>query len=131
MSNLNTLKANIIADGNVDAEEVSQMRTELYADGIIDAEEANWLFEINDATSNGSHHESWPTFFAEAVGDYVLKDERSPGVIDEEEGKWLMDRIEGDGTVDAREVALLTRIKRDAISIEYSPLQELIDIHVN
>ena len=47
----------------------------------------------------------------------MLEDETSPGEIDEEEGDWLIGRIEGDGEYDANEKALLAHIKANAKSI--------------
>lgn len=43
--NLQEFKAELLADGVIDAEEVAKLKEVLYADGIIDKEEADFLFE--------------------------------------------------------------------------------------
>ena len=48
---LQELKADLLADGIIDAEEVAKLKEILYADGVIDKEEAEFLFEINDAVT--------------------------------------------------------------------------------
>ncbi len=117
MADLNKLVADIIADGKVDASEVETLRKVLYEDGVIDRNEANALFQINNAVSGNQNDPSWATFFVEAITTHVLSDESSPGVVDEEEATWLMKSVEGDGTIDEIEKALLRNIKAKAKSI--------------
>jgi uncharacterized tellurite resistance protein B-like protein len=120
MSKLKELKKSILADGVIDEQEVKQLRDVLYADGIIDKEEAELLFELNDAVSGKSNHSSWSTLFVEAITSYLLEDEKSPGIVDDDEAKWLLDKIQGDGKIDEVEAALLKNIKAKAKKI--SPL---------
>ena len=120
---LGSVKAVVVADGIVDADEVEMMKTVVYGAGggggaSVDRAEADMLFDINDATTgNEGHHASWQTFFVEAIAKHVLEDETSPGEIDEEEGDWLVARVEGDGEYDANERALLAHIKEHATAI--------------
>ena len=100
----------ILDDGIIDAAEVSKIRERVYADGIVDREEADFLFELNDATSGADNDASWQALFVEALSDHVLKDEISPGVIDEDEAAYLVSKIEADGVVDGNELALLVNI---------------------
>ena len=123
---LEELKKDILADGKIDAEEVKKLREVLYADGKIDQEEADFLFELNDAVSGKSNDSSWNQFFVEAISDYLLNDEKSPGVIDNEEGKWLVEKIGADGQVDGVEKQLLTNLKKNAKSMPSSVIS-LID----
>lgn len=115
-----SVKAAVIADGIVDDDEVNMLNKVVYGEGgaggsDVDRTEADMLFDINDATSeNEGHAESWQSFFVEAIAKHVLEDESSPNEIDEEEGDWLIARIEGDGTYDANETALLKHIKNNA-----------------
>ncbi len=121
---LKSVKAAVIADGIVDADEVEMMKKVVYGTGGgagegVDCAEANMLFDINDATTNNDGHDaSWQVFFVEAISKHVLEDEESPNEIDEDEGDWLISRIEGDGEYDANEKALLANIKEKATSIE-------------
>lgn len=128
MSNaaLKALIVAVIADAIIDEAEVKQLRTQFYADGVIDQEEADAMFEINDACTGNDNHESYKTLFVEVLSDFVLKDEKTPGVVDAEEGQYLVDKIGADGQVDDQEKALLTHIRDNATSIESNPLKLLI-----
>jgi hypothetical protein len=111
MKTLNELKQSILEDGVIDAQEVQQLKEVLYADGIIDKEEAEFLFELNDAVSGKANDASWEAFFINAISDFLLEDETSPGEIDEEEAQWLLQKIQGDGQLDKTEQALLANLK--------------------
>ena len=111
---LQKLKLAILDDGIIDADEVKQLESILYEDGIIDQEEADLLFDLNDEVSGNKNHSSWESFFTKAICDFLLEDEFSPGEIDEEESKWLLNKIQGDGQVDALEVKLLQALKSKA-----------------
>jgi hypothetical protein len=114
MSNLKELKKSILADGVIDEQEVKQLREALYADGVIDKEEAEFLFELNDAVSGKENHSSWATLFIDAITSFLLEDEKSPGEVDDEEAKWLVGKIQGDGKLDELELALLNNLKAKA-----------------
>ena len=115
------------ADGIVDADEVTSLRTRLYADGVIDRDEGNFLFDLNDATTgNTGHDPGWQALFVEALSAHVLEDDESPGEIDADEAAWLVSKMESDGQIDGNERALLTAIKAKATKIG-SALQALID----
>lgn len=117
MKTLNELKKSILADGVIDEQEVKQLREVLYADGIIDKEEADFIFELNDAVSGKANHSSWEQLFIEAISSFLLEDETSPGVVDEDEAKWLLTKIQGDGKLDEIEIALVENLKTKAIQI--------------
>jgi hypothetical protein len=108
------LKTSILEDGVIDAAEVELLRKELYADNVIDREEADFLFDLNDATSGKANHESWQALFVEAITSHLLDDVESPGEVDAAEAAWLTARIAGDGVTDANETALLTNLKAKA-----------------
>lgn len=117
MKTLEALKAELLADGIIDAEEVAQLKKVLYNYGIIDKEEADFLFELNDAVTGKANDASWESFFIQAIADFLLKDEVSPGEIDKEEAEWLLKRIGADGKVDGTEKALLEKLKAEAESL--------------
>ena len=118
------LKAAIIEDGIVDADEVEMLKQVVYGSGGasgegVDRTEADMLFDINDATTGNEGHDlGWKAFFVEAISKHVLEDEESPNEIDADEGDWLISRIEGDGEYDENEKALLTNIKATAAKID-------------
>ena len=113
---LNELKADLLADGIIDADEVARLKEVLYEDGVIDKEEANFLFEINDAVTGKDNDPAWETFFIQAIADFLLKDEVSPGEIDADEAAWLVEKIGADGQVDGTEKALLEKLQKEAKS---------------
>ena len=117
---LDELKKDLLADGKIDDEEVNKLRERLFADGKIDQDEADFLFEINEAVSGKSNDSSWKAFFVEAISDYLLNDEKSPGVIDEDEGKWLEAKINNDGKLDTVERALVASLRRKSKSMPKS-----------
>lgn len=116
----------VVADGVVDADEVKQLETAIYADGMVDKDEADAVFEINDAVTGNANDAAWEGLFVKVVSDYVLKDEATPGVIDAEEGQYIVDKIGADGKVDGAEKALLISLKANAKSIESDSLNALI-----
>lgn len=122
MSTLLELKKSILADGIIDDAEVKQLREVLYADGKIDKEEAEFLFELNDAVSGKNNHSSWENLFVEAITSFLLEDETSPGEIDTNEAKWLLEKVQGDGQVDGIELTLLKNLKAKAKSVPQSLL---------
>jgi len=117
MKTLNDLKKELLADGKIDAAEVQELKDVLYADGVIDKEEADFLFELNDAVSDSANDPSWQSFFVQAISDFLLKDEVSPGEIDSNEASWLIDKIGNDGKVDSAEKALLLYLQKEAKSL--------------
>lgn len=116
MKTLETLKAELLADGVIDAAEVKELKDVLYADGIIDKDEANFLFALNDAVSGKDNDASWTDFFVQSISDFLLKDGLSPNEIDESEAAWLLEMIGTDGKVDGVEKALLVNLKANAKS---------------
>lgn len=117
MSTLKALKNSILADGKIDADEVSQIKKLIYTDGSIDTEEANFLFDLNDQCSGAANHSSWSTLFVEAICSYLLSDEKSPGKIDKNESEWLLNKIKGDAELDELEKRLLKKLSSSAKSM--------------
>lgn len=114
MANLDELKKDLLSDGIIDIEEVETIKHKIYEDGKIDREEANFLFELNDAVTGKDNAPEWKELFIDAITAYVLEDEMSPDVIDEDEADYLYEQINGDGQIDDTERALLENIKAKA-----------------
>ena len=113
---LAALKRAVLQEGVVGPSAVEMIRRVIYgpasaAGAGIHQSEANFLFELNDATSGRANHVSWTELFVEAISSHLLDDEESPGAVDESEVAWLVDRIEADRKVDDNERALLANIK--------------------
>jgi hypothetical protein len=124
-ASLDVLAKDIIDDGIVDADEVEGLRKRIYADGVVDREEADFLFLVNDAVSGNNNDLGWKDLFVDALTKYVLDDEVSPGVVDEDEAEYLISKIEADGTVDEIELALFVNIMATAKSTA-EKLQEFV-----
>lgn len=125
MGTLKELKKSILADGVIDELEVKQLRELLYADGVIDKEEAEFLFELNDVACGKDNHASWAALFVDVITSYLLEDETSPGEVNENEAKWLIAKIQGDGKLDKIESALLQNLKAKANKMPQSLLNLL------
>lgn len=120
MKTLTQLKNEILADGVIDASEVSELKAILYDDGVIDKEEAEFLFDLNDAVSGKENHSSWGDLFVEAITSFLLDDENSPGEIDQDEAIWLEEKLTSDGQIDEVEKSLLVNLKNKAKSMPES-----------
>ena len=112
----------ILEDGVIDAAEVKTIKSIIYGAGgaggsKVDKKEAEFLFELNDAVSGKANHESWKALMVEAISKYVLEDETSPNVVDDEEAEWLVAKIMKDGNLDEVEQAIVANIKSKATSI--------------
>lgn len=125
MKTLEELKKSVLEDNIIDADEVNEIREVIFADGKIDKDEAEFLFELNDAVSGHPNHPSWKDLMVEAITSFILEDEVSPNVVDDEEAEWLVKHVQGDGQIDEIERAILDIIKSKAHKI--SPkLQSLL-----
>lgn len=116
MKSLEQLKKELLADGVIDAAEVTELETVLFADGKIDTEEAEFLFDLNNAVSGKANHASWETLFIKAISSFLLEDENSAGEIDSSEAEWLFNKIKGDGQIDSIEKNLLLSLKKNSKS---------------
>ena len=119
---LESLEAAVLEDGVIDADEVEMIKKVIYGTGGgagegVDRAEADFIFELNDATSGADNCPAWQALFVEAIAKHVLEDEISPGAIDEDEADWLIERIEADGVYDDNEKALLAHLKANAKEI--------------
>ncbi len=118
MADLQKLKAELLADGRIDEEEVARLRTELYADGKIDKEEVEFLIALrNEATQVCPSFEG---LFFQALKDNVLAD----GSIDSEEASWLREMLFADGKIDDNEKQFLRQLRSEArqVSAEFKAL---------
>jgi hypothetical protein len=118
MADLQKLRADILADGRIDDDEVTRLRDELYADGKIDQDEVEFLIALrNEARSVSA---SFEQLFFRALKDNVLAD----GSIDAEEAAWLRRMLFADGTIDDNEKQFLRDLRGAArrVSPEFEAL---------
>ena len=108
MADLQKLKAEILANGRIDEEEVTRLRAELYADGKIDKEEVELLIALRNGATGVCP--SFEKLFFQAIKDNVLTD----GSIDAEEASWLREMLFADGQIDEGEKQFLRQLRSEA-----------------
>lgn len=116
---LSCLHEAIVEDGLIDDEEVALIRRYIFSNARstgIDLEEVVFLFNLNDACDPSENCDGWSVLFTEAIADYVLNDDESPGEIDEREAAFLIEQLWGDGQIDSVERNLLNHLKVHAKS---------------
>jgi len=104
----------------IDADKVKDFRAKIYKDGKVDRKNAEALFKLNKKASGSANDPSWKEFFIEALTDHFLKDETSPGVVDEDEAAYIIGKISPDKGIDDIELSLLVNISANAKSCHES-----------
>jgi serine phosphatase RsbU (regulator of sigma subunit) len=67
MENIENWKAQILADGVIDAREVKIIRNLLFADGVIDRDEVDFLLDLNSATRESKNDPTWYDLLVESI----------------------------------------------------------------
>lgn len=100
--------AGLTAKNRIQSEDVIMLRREVFGDGVVTRQEAEALFAL-DASCDDKCPE-WPTFFCEAITDFIVHQEKPAGYISEENAAWLVRAVSRDGMVDtATELELLIK----------------------
>jgi len=107
---LKALKIKILEDGIIEESEVKEIETHLLADGKIDKLEADFLFELKDNAK--SMNPRFAVLFSDCIADFLLGDDTSPGVIDENEVKWFLEKVGEDGKVDDIEKMTIENLRK-------------------
>lgn len=127
---LQELRNAILADGVIDSNEVSLLKEELYSNGVIDQKRAKVLFEINNAVTGNANSPEWGDFFIRAVTDFVLQNEDSPGVVDDENATSLLERVFHEDHVEVNDMErdLLSNIQKQATSVSSILTEKISEI---
>ena len=97
------------ADRTISAEGVLELRRAGWADGTMTLDEVDAVFALNDALAAPSAE--WSDFFVEAIGEFVINGTSPKGYVSEDNARWLIDRIDFDGTLEGMtELELLVRV---------------------
>jgi len=100
---LSDLIQRLTASGKVTADDVLAMRAEVYGANLIAPDEMEALAALEAAATNRSP--VWGEFFAEAMVDFVVRQEDPPDYVDEAKAAWVMRVLGGklkcDGGLDA------------------------------
>jgi hypothetical protein len=120
MADLQKLKAEVLADGRIDEQDVEVICRELYPEGKIDREEVEFLIALRKEAE--SVCPVFEQFFFEAVKHCVLKG----GLIDAKRTAWLRRVLSADGSLDEAARQFLREVRSEAryVSREF---QELYD----
>jgi|SRR5215472_5606647 len=120
MTDLQKLKATLLADGIIDDHEVEIIRQELYADGKIDKDEVEFLLSVRNEAEVVCP--AFEELFFEAVKQNILAD----GSLGAKQADWLRRMLFADGRIDARERKFLRELRYSAeqISPEFQHLYD-------
>lgn len=109
------LAAQTAADGAITADEILALRRAAWPDGRISPEEAEAIFILNDQTTSPTTE--WSDFFIEALVEFTVNGTEPRGHVSEENARWLIERVEHNGTVGSlTELELLVRVLEKALS---------------
>jgi hypothetical protein len=111
MPDLQRLKAQVLADGIIEDQEVELICRELYADAKIDKQVVEFLIALREEAL--SICPTFEQFLYEAIKHHVLTD----GSIKSEETAWLRQVLFVNGKIDEREMQLLWDLKHEASSV--------------
>lgn len=89
MTTLKEIRKDAIEIGYIDQSIIDRLQEEIQADQQISLEEANFLFTIKKQFANKKNSPNWRIFFIDTITRFLLEDEDSPGVVDEQEAQWL------------------------------------------
>jgi hypothetical protein len=91
---LTEMKEKYLEDGVMDIEECQEFRTVVFEDGKVDLEELRIATEIQNAVSGADNCSEWKQLYTDIILSYALQDEKTPGVVDEDEAKTLITLLE-------------------------------------
>jgi len=111
MKTLEKLKKDVLAGGVIDAADVKKLENALCKNGSINTEEVYLLFELNNAVSGKANAPEWKAFFINTITSFVLDNDQSDDIVDDERARYVYDLIKGDVQIDSIERELLENIK--------------------
>ena len=92
------LAADVLAGGGVTESDVLKLRREVFKDGVVTRDEAELMFHLDAHGDNNVA--AWTSFFVEALTDYFVWKQHPPGVLSDDDGRFLVERVTHDGKID-------------------------------
>ena len=92
------LAADVLAGGGVTESDVTRLRREVFKDGVVDRDEAELMFHLDAHGENND--QAWKSFFVEALTNYFVWKQHPPGVLSDDDGRFLVERVTHDGKID-------------------------------
>lgn len=115
MEKVQELVRKIMLTTSADVNDLLELKKAISADGKITEKEAQFVREMNYDVIRRCKDENtvniWKEVFVETLTAFVLEDEVSKGVVDENEAAWLANLIRTDAIIVDIEKALLKNIK--------------------
>lgn len=112
---LTLLRKRIIADGNINCEDISLLREVMFEDGM-NMEKGEFLFTLKDNVNPSRVVPEFKDLFVDAIVSLLWEDEESPGEIDDSEAKWLRAKIQNNRKTDIYDRALLKSLRERSIN---------------
>lgn len=113
------LTSDLKTRARIGAEDVLGLRRLVWADASVSREEADALMALNTACPVQAPE--WIDYFVEVMTDYLVRQQRPEGYVDDAKAQWLMQWIDTDGRVDSRgELELLVKVLETATSVPQS-----------
>lgn len=113
----------ILAKGRIEAADVLTLRRRVFLKGVVTPADAEMVFVLNDRLHRDAD-DSWPSFFVEALTDYIVFQAQPRGYISESNAEWLIARVSHSGYVDT--VAELELLVSALERATFSPVQLVV-----
>ena len=106
-----TIISAMILSRKVTAQDVAWLRREVFADGEVTREAAEELFAV--ARAGMKNAAEWTELFVELITDHVVWQTRPTGVVSEDDASWLVEQVDGCGSVEALAALVNTLAQAD------------------
>ncbi len=112
----NPVISGVLQSGTITDSQTLDLRRTLYGDMTITEDEAAGLFAINDSCTQQGN--AWSEFFIEAIGDFIVHQQKPRDYVDEANARWLMQHTKQDGQLESvNELELLISIFEKAKTV--------------
>ena len=97
-SQFKSLAADVLSGGQITAGDVLALRQGVFADGVIDRDEAELIFHLDSQSADNDP--AWNALFVDALTDYLVWKQEPRGILSDEDGRFLIERVTHDGRID-------------------------------
>lgn len=115
MERVKELVNKIMSSSCAEAKVLAELKKAIFADGKVTEKEAQFVREMNYEVLRRCKDEEtikiWTEIFVETITAFVLEDEASKGVVDDNEAAWLANLIRTDALIVGVEKTLLKNLK--------------------
>ena len=131
---LTGLEKEIVAKGQISAEDVLALRRAVYQDGEVKKAEADFIFRLN--RNSGEADPAWDSFYVEALSDFFFWQRGPSSTLSEEDATLLIQWITEDQKIDDHNelkllVNIMSRSQGSPDSLKVFVLQAIKDSVLN